>query len=42
MAGTVDYLVTADGDLRTPEIVTLLQRAGIAIISMDELINQLG
>jgi uncharacterized protein len=42
IAGNVDYLVTADGDLRTPEIVTLLQRAGITIISMDELINQLG
>jgi putative PIN family toxin of toxin-antitoxin system len=42
IAGGVDYLVTADADLRTPEIVALLQGAGIAIISMDEFINQLG
>src|SRR6266496_706972 len=41
IAGDVDYLVTADDDLRTPEIIALLQRAGITIISMGELINQL-
>jgi putative PIN family toxin of toxin-antitoxin system len=40
--GNVDYLVTADGDLRTPEIIHLLQQAGITIISIDELIQQLG
>jgi putative PIN family toxin of toxin-antitoxin system len=42
IAGKVDYLVTADKDLLTPEVVTTLQDTGIAVISVDELIKQLG
>ena len=36
--GEVDYLITADDDLRTPEIIVLLDEAGITAISTDELI----
>jgi putative PIN family toxin of toxin-antitoxin system len=36
--GEVDYLITADDVLRTPEISDLLHEAGIKAISTDELI----
>jgi len=42
IAGKVDYLVTEDNDLLTPEVAELLRSAGIATISADALIKQLG
>jgi hypothetical protein len=39
--GSVDYLVTADEDLRTPEILELLRQAGIGVLTIDELIDLL-
>jgi putative PIN family toxin of toxin-antitoxin system len=42
IAGKVDYLVTADHDLLTPEIVELLRSVGIVTISADALIKLLG
>jgi putative PIN family toxin of toxin-antitoxin system len=39
--GEVDFLVTADEDLRTPEIREILDTAGIGVTSMDELIDLL-
>ena len=42
VAGKVDYLVTADNDLLTPEVVELLRSVGIAILSADALIKSLG
>ena len=36
--GEVDYLVTADEDLRTLERLALLREAGIGVLSIDELI----
>lgn len=40
--GMVDYLVTEDNDLKTVAIVNALRNAGIAVISITELINLLG
>ena len=42
ITGKVEYLVTADGDLLTPEVISALGIANVAVISMDELIKQLG
>jgi putative PIN family toxin of toxin-antitoxin system len=39
--GMVDYLVTADSDLVEALVVSALNSAGIAVISMDELIKLL-
>jgi putative PIN family toxin of toxin-antitoxin system len=39
--GMVDYLVTEDEDLYTPEVAKVLNEAGIALISMTELIKVL-
>ena len=36
--GEVDYLITADEDLRTPELLALLREAGIGVLSIDELV----
>ena len=38
--GEVDYLVTEDEDLLTPQVVHLLQRAGVGIIASSELIDR--
>ena len=37
--GMVDYLVTADNDLRTPAIVETLRKADIAVVSLDEFVR---
>jgi uncharacterized protein len=42
IAGKVDYLVTDDNDLLTPEVAELLRNAGIATISADALVKLLG
>lgn len=39
--GEVDYLVTADADLRTEAVSQVLLRQNIIVISMDELIARL-
>ena len=36
--GEVDYLVTADADLRTPEILELLRQAGVGVLSTSQII----
>jgi hypothetical protein len=36
--GEVDFLLTEDNDLRTPEIIDVLQQAGIQLISFNELV----
>jgi uncharacterized protein len=36
--GEIDYLVTADGDLRTPEVLTLLRDVGIDVLTIDDLV----
>jgi putative PIN family toxin of toxin-antitoxin system len=36
--GEVDELITADEDLRTPELLALLREAGIGVLSIDALI----
>lgn len=41
MFGDVDYLVTADDDLRTPEISVLLGEAKIGLLTIDDLIQLL-
>ncbi len=40
--GSVDYLVTEDNDLKTPEIIALLKRFNIAVITMEDLVKTLG
>lgn len=39
--GQVDYLITADADLRTAAVSQVLSRQNIAILSMDELVARL-
>lgn len=39
--GRVDFLVTADEDLRTPEVHELLREAGVGVLTIDELITLL-
>lgn len=39
--GMVDYLVTADDDLRTAEIAQILNDAGITIVDLNELVRLL-
>gem|GEM_PF-3407578 len=39
--GAVDYLVTADRDLKTPAVLKLLADAGIAVLAAGELIRLL-
>lgn len=39
--GEVDYLVTADADLRTAAVSRILLQQNIAVLSMDELIARL-
>jgi uncharacterized protein len=41
VAGRVDYLVTADKDLLTDEVVARLESAGVKTITGDELIRRL-
>lgn len=38
LIGEVDYLITADDDLRTPEILALLRHFGIGVLTTDDLI----
>lgn len=39
--GMVDYLVTADEDLKTNAVTTLLNDVGVTIITLDEVIHRL-
>lgn len=39
--GEVDYLVTADADLRTEAVSQVLLQQNITVLSMDELIARL-
>jgi predicted nucleic acid-binding protein len=39
--GKVDYLITADEDLRTTAVIRLLESEGIEILTIDELIVEL-
>lgn len=41
LLGEVDYLVTADADLRTEVVAQIFLRQNISVLSMDELIAQL-
>lgn len=41
LAGNVDYLITADKDLLTPEVTAVLLSAGIQTLTMDDLIRLL-
>jgi len=36
--GEVDYLLTADEDLRTETVISVLKSAGIEVLTIDELI----
>lgn len=40
--GKVDYLLTADSDIRTPPIMALLRHEGITLATIDELVVSLG
>jgi putative PIN family toxin of toxin-antitoxin system len=37
--GEVDYLITADDDLRTPALIKVLEAAGISTTTIDELLK---
>ena len=42
IAGAVDYLVTEDKDLLTPEVIAALDKVGIQTISVHDLVKQIG
>ena len=39
--GMVDYLLTADNDLRTPAVTNILNAAGISVLVLNEFLKVL-